>query len=79
MDIPGVFLIGARPNIHQHLSVPLIVAVSAEGWRCMHMNRQAFSTIHIDQLPPDVTGIAAGDEVFFGNGHGFCTGVVQEA
>jgi hypothetical protein len=38
-----------------------------------------YSTIHINQLPPDVTGIAAGDEVFFGDGRGFCTGIVQEA
>jgi hypothetical protein len=42
------------------------------------VNRPAYSTIHINQLQPDVTGIAAGDEVFFGDGHGFCTGVVQE-
>jgi hypothetical protein len=78
-DIPGVFLIGARPDIRQHPSVPLIVAVSAEGRRCTHVNRPAYSTVHINQLPLDVTGIAAGDEVFFGDGRGFCTGVVQEA
>jgi hypothetical protein len=78
-NIPGVFLIGVRPNIRQHPSVPLIVAVSAEGRRCTHVNRPAYSTVHINQLPPDVTGIAASDEVFFGDGHGFCTGIVQEA
>jgi hypothetical protein len=78
-DIPGMFLIGARPNIHQHPSVPLIVAVSAEGPRCTHVNCPMYSTVHIDQLPPDVTGIAASDKVFFGDGHRFCTGVVQQA
>jgi hypothetical protein len=78
-NIPGVFLIGARPDIRQHPSVPFIVAVSAEGRRCTHVNRPAYTIVHIDQLPPDVTGIAASDEIFFGDGRGFCTGVVQEA
>jgi hypothetical protein len=51
-NIPGIFLIGTRPNICQHPSVPLIVAVSAEGQHCTHVNHPAYTTVHINQLPP---------------------------
>jgi hypothetical protein len=76
-DIPGVFLIGARPDICQQLSLPLIVAISAQGQCCMHISAPKYSTIHIDCLPPDIMGIAAGNEIFYSNQHGFSTGVVQ--
>jgi hypothetical protein len=76
-DIPGVFLIGARPNIRQQPSLPLIVAISAQGWRCTHVSSPEYSTVHIDRLPPDITGIAAGNELFYSDQHGFSTRVVQ--
>jgi hypothetical protein len=76
-DVPGVFLIGMRPNIRQQPSLPLIVAISAQGWRCTHVSGPEYSTVHIDRLPPGITGIAAGNELFFNNQHGFSTGVVQ--
>jgi hypothetical protein len=76
-DVPSVFLIGARPNICQQPSLPLIVAISAQAWRCTHVSGPEYSTVHIDRLPPDITGIAAGNELFYSNQHGFSTGVVQ--
>jgi hypothetical protein len=42
-NIPSVFLIGMWPDIRQHPSVPLIVAVSAEGRRCTHVNRPTYT------------------------------------
>jgi hypothetical protein len=78
-DVPGVFLIGVRPNIHQQPSLPLIVAISVQGRRCTHVSGPEYSTVHIDHLPPDITGIAAGNELFYSNQHGFSTGVVQGA
>jgi hypothetical protein len=78
-DVPGVFLIGARPNIRQQPSLPLIVAISAQGWRCTHVSDPEYSTVHIDRLPPDITGIAAGNELFYSDQHGFSTRVVQGA
>jgi hypothetical protein len=41
------------------------------------MTSPEYSTIHIDQLLLDTTGIAAGNEIFFSDKHRFCTGVVQ--
>jgi hypothetical protein len=76
-DIPGVFLIGTRPDIRQQPSLPLIVAISVQGWRCTHISGPKYSTVHINLLPPDITGIAAGDELFYSNQHRFSTGVVQ--
>jgi hypothetical protein len=78
-DVTGVFLIGARPNIRQQPSLPLIVTISAQGWCCMHVSGPEYSTVHIDCLPPDITGITAGNELFYSNQHGFSTGVVQGA
>jgi hypothetical protein len=78
-DVPGVFLIGAQPDIRQQPSLPLIVAISAQGRRCMHVSGPEYSTIHIDCLPSGITGIAAGDEIFYSDQHGFSTGVVQGA
>jgi hypothetical protein len=72
-----VFLIGARPNIRQQLSLPLIVAISVQGRHCTHVADPAYSTVHIDHLPPDIMGITAGNELFYSNQHGFSTGVVQ--
>jgi hypothetical protein len=76
-DVPGVFLIGARPNIRQQPSLPLIVAISAQGRRCTHVSSPEYSTVHIDRLPPDITGIAASNELFYSNQHRFSTGVIQ--
>jgi hypothetical protein len=76
-DVPGVFLIGARPNICQQPSLPLIVAISAQGRRCTHISGPEYSTVHIDRLPLDITGIATGNELFYSDQHGFSTGVVQ--
>jgi hypothetical protein len=76
-DIPGVFLIGARPDIRQQPSLPLIVAISAQGRRCTHVSSPEYSTVHIDRLPPDITGIATGNELFYSDQHGFSTRVVQ--
>jgi hypothetical protein len=76
-DIPGVFLISAQPNIHQQPSLPLIDAISAQGWCCMHVADPTYSTVHINCLPLDITGIAAGNELFYSNQHRFSTGVVQ--
>jgi hypothetical protein len=78
-DVPGVFLIGARPDIRQQPSLPLIVAISAQGRRCTHVSGPEYSTVHIDCLPSGITGIAAGDELFYNDQHGFSTGVVQGA
>jgi hypothetical protein len=78
-DVPGVFLIGTRPNICQQPSLPLIVAISAQGRRCTHVSGPKYSTVHIDRLPSGITGIAAGDELFYSDQHGFSTGVVQGA
>jgi hypothetical protein len=75
-DVPGVFLIGTRPDIRQQPSLPLIVAISAQGRHCTHVSGPEYSTIHIDHLPPDITGIAAGNELFYSNQHGFSTRVV---
>jgi hypothetical protein len=76
-DVPGVFLIGARPNICQQLSLPLIVAISVQGRRCMHVADPEYSTVHINCLPLDIMGIATGDALFYSDQHGFSTGVVQ--
>jgi hypothetical protein len=76
-DVSGVFLIGTWPDIRQQPSLPLIVAISAQGWRCTHVSGPKYSTVHIDCLPPDITGIATGNELFYSNQHGFSTGVVQ--
>jgi hypothetical protein len=76
-DIPGVFLIGTQPDIHQQTSLPLIVAISAQGRLCTHVSGPEYSTIHINCLPPDITGIVALDELFYSNQHGFSTGVIQ--
>jgi hypothetical protein len=72
-DVPGMFLISVWPNICQHLSLPLIAAISVQGRCCTHVISPEYSTIHIDQLPPDITGIATGDEIFFGDKDGFST------
>jgi hypothetical protein len=76
-DVPGVFLIGAWPNIRQQPSLPLIVAISVQGRRCTHVSGPGYSTVHINCLPPDITGIAAGNELFYSDQHGFSTGAVQ--
>jgi hypothetical protein len=78
-DVPCVFLIGARPDIRQQPSLPLIVAISAQGRRCTHVSGPEYSTVHINHLPSGITGIAAGDELFYSDQHGFSTGVVQGA
>jgi hypothetical protein len=78
-DVPGVFLIGAQPDIRQQPSLPLIAAISAQGRRCTHVSGPEYSTVHIDRLPLGITGIAAGNELFYSNQHGFSTGVVQGA
>jgi hypothetical protein len=78
-DVPSVFLIGARPDIRQQPSLPLIVAISAQGRRCTHVSGPEYSTVHIDRLPLGITGIAAGNELFYSDQHGFSTGVVQGA
>jgi hypothetical protein len=78
-DVPGVFLIGARPDIRQQPSLPLIVAISAQGRCCMHVSGPEYSTVHIDRMPPNIMGIATGDELFYSDQHGFSTGVVQGA
>jgi hypothetical protein len=72
-----VFLIGPQPNICKHLLLPLIVAISAQGWCGTHVTGPEYSTIHIDQLLPDITGIAAGNEIFFSDHHRFSAAVVQ--
>jgi hypothetical protein len=68
-DIPGVFLIAARPDICQQPSLPLIVAISAQGWCCTHVSGPKYSTVHINCLPLDIMGIAASNELFYSMSH----------
>jgi hypothetical protein len=76
-DLPGVFLIGVQPDIRQQPSLPLIVTISVQGQCCTHISGPKYSTVHINCLPLDITGIAVGNELFYSNQHGFSTGVVQ--
>jgi hypothetical protein len=48
-----------------------------QGQHCTHISGPEYSTIHINCLPPDITGIATSNELFYSNQHGFSTGVVQ--
>jgi hypothetical protein len=43
----------------------------------MHVTGPEYSTGHINQLLPDITGIATGNEISFSDQHWFSTGVVQ--
>jgi hypothetical protein len=65
------------PTSASNCHSPLLVAISAQGWRCTHVSGLEYSTIHINCLPPDITGIAASNELFYSNEHGFSTRVVR--